>query len=510
MVVSMNYKKIDNIIYLLFGIYFLLPIFLLLIFWFKIYISLPIICMIIFIFYKFYTNKSILSDSDYAKIYNIKKWIMLIILIVLLCFFSGAGGFKYQNWDYNARNAVLNDLVNYDWPVKYNYKTSDAEKLGFNKGILSYYFTYWLPAAMVGKIFGIEVAHKFLFFWQILGLFIFFVFLSRYLKKSNIFYFFIFFAFSGVDIIGNIIFDILNNVDFSMTSLIGIEHIDTFGDYFCFSSFITQVFWVFNQSIPAFIITTLLLNEKNLKNIGIFMLLLIPFSPFPSLGLLYIISIFTLFGYECKEKFQLKRIKKLLTIQNILCFVCVIPIIGLFFLNASSHSSGLILSKTAVKNEETITFIIKYLVLMILEVYLYVALISNERNKKFLLLVSLYLSIIPFYYVGIGLDFCNRVCIPGLMIIFIYVVKYFNNLKINRINYKTIILIIVLLLSSITGINEVRRSYLFSIQNKEMGKSNITDNWETYGTIKNNEVAGFILNFVSKYDDKIFFKYFIR
>ena len=285
------YKKLDAIIYNLFGFYFLFPIFLLVINWFQIYISIPCVILIIYIYYKFICSKTILTEEEYKNIFNLKKWIFLIILVIVFSLLSGSGGFFYQNWDYNARNAVLNDLINFKWPVTYNYNSVDSKILGFDTGILSYYFTYWLPAAGIGKLLGIEAANIFLLLWHIFGLLLFFYFLARYLKKIKISYFFLFFAFSGMDILGRIIINLYEHKVFSITDFIGIEHIDTFGGYFCFSSFVTQVFWVFNQAIPAFIITMVLLNEKNYQNIGILMLFLVPFAPFPSLGLLYLIII---------------------------------------------------------------------------------------------------------------------------------------------------------------------------------------------------------------------------
>lgn len=433
----------------------------------------------------------------------------MIILVIVFSLLSGSGGFFYQNWDYNARNAVLNDLINFKWPVTYNYNSVDSKILGFDTGILSYYFTYWLPAAGIGKLLGIEAANIFLLLWHIFGLLLFFYFLARYLKKIKISYFFLFFAFSGMDILGRIIINLYEHKVFSITDFIGIEHIDTFGGYFCFSSFVTQVFWVFNQAIPAFIITMVLLNEKNYQNIGILMLFLVQFAPFPSLGLLYLIIIFVLWGFECQEKFSLHRIPHLITIQNICCFISVIPIALLFFQNAGNHNSGLIFFRDVNQNASFSSIMFNYLVLMILEVYCYIIIISNKNNKKILLLVGLFLSIIPFYYMGTGLDFCNRVCIPGQIILLCYVIKYFNTRHKNT-NYKTVCLIIILLISSITGMNEVRRSLLYTKKNNINGISNITDNWKTYGTVKSKEVAYFIPNFVTPKKNNFYFKYILK
>ena len=504
------YRKIDNIIYMICGFYFLIPIFLLLLFWFKPYVSIPSIIFICYIFYKFYKSKNYLNDNDYKNIFNIRKWIILILLIIIFVFLSGAGGYFYQNWDYHARNAVLNDLIKYDWPVKYNYNVVDANIMGFNHGILSYYFTYWLPSAMIGKLFGYNAANITLFIYQMFGLLLFFYFLVRYFRKINIRYFFIFFAFSGADIIGRVIIGLINGDYINMGNFLGNTHIDTFGQYFCFSSFVTQVFWVFNQAIPAFIITLLLLNECNFKNIGIYMLLLLPFSPLPSVGLLYLILIFILFGFECKEGLSLSRIRQVFSIQNVLCFVVALPIIVLFFANAGGHQSGFIFFKDGINITDVL---LKYITLLILEVYIYVLLVINKSNCRFLMLTCLFLSIIPLIFIGKGLDFVNRAGIPLQIVLLVFVIKYLNdnkNYTSDKRLFKTSFLVLFLLISSITGANEVNRSIDYTYNNYKNGISNVTDEWHTYGKVDISGNGGYINNFVSPIKNNFYFKYVIR
>ena len=62
--------------------------------------------------------------------------------------------------------------------------------------------------------------------------------------------------------------------------ILGATHIDTANGMFCMSTFVTQLFWVFNQSLPAWLITMLLVNDKSYENLGLMIALLLPLHPF--------------------------------------------------------------------------------------------------------------------------------------------------------------------------------------------------------------------------------------
>ena len=87
------------------------------------------------------------------------------VTALLLSFISGAGEYIYTLQDHAFRRAILRDLINYDWPVIYDYKTQTnpevIEVFGIASGTraFSYYFIYWMPAALIGKIFGFEAGN---------------------------------------------------------------------------------------------------------------------------------------------------------------------------------------------------------------------------------------------------------------------------------------------------------------------------------------------------------------
>jgi len=498
-----KYKKIDRLMYILGFSFFAIPLFIFLLGWYKLYISIPLCILLIIILIFFLKKINYKTEEQYKEIFNFKKWIIVVLLLIGFNFLSGIGGYFFQNWDHNARNAVLHDLIDYDFPVKYDYDDRTGIEAIGDEGYLSYYFSYWLPSAMVGKVFGFDAANLFLFIYQLVGLIIFYYFLCRLFSKIRINYLFIFMAFSGLDVIGQFLTD--------PTKLDFITHIDTWSKYFCTSSTITQLFWVFNQGISTWIIVSMLLNEKGFYNVGIYMLFILLFAPFPAVGLFLILLVFLVFGFYNFNGENLKtrvfdNFKELFSKQNLLVLVVVLFVALFFLINPSGQPKGLIFSKYGVFGD----ILKKYILFWLLEFGIIAFLIINKKNYKHIIGLLLILSIIPFFYIGGGSDFVNRVSLPALMVLTIFVIERLNNFDIKKISCYFIV--VYLLLSSVTGIHEINRSiqYTFNNGNYDINK-NRSDAWKTYGELEGNGARLFASNFSTKYDEEnIIFKYILK
>jgi hypothetical protein len=97
-------------------------------------------------------NTSIRNDS--LHIGELVAFIMILMWVNL----AGAGGYGYQTYDYTIHNGRLLDLVNYSWPVHY----------GPDKNFI-YYVGYFLPSALIGKIFGHTAGMRSMFLWAVIG-----------------------------------------------------------------------------------------------------------------------------------------------------------------------------------------------------------------------------------------------------------------------------------------------------------------------------------------------------
>lgn len=485
---------IDKILITSAILYLVIPIIIQLFFWYNRFLSIPCIIMLIIATYLVIKNIKPLTKEEYKKIFNPQKIIMFIIFILIINIISGAGGIFYQNWDYHGRNAIFHDLINNPWPVKYDYSYLSYESSIFgNSALLNYYFAFWLPGALVGKIFSFEIASLFMLLWQIIGTSLFFYLVIRFMKNIKYRYFIIFLAFGGLNVIGHIL---MNKYMGLPIEPIGVTHIDTSMGIFCMSTFITQLFWVFNQSIPAWIATMLFLQEKDYKTCGYYFALIVPFGPFPMLGLLYIIFTYIIFGKKLNSIINLKRIKELCTIPNFFACISVLPIVFMYTLNESTKGFRIF---EAIKNGNLEEVLIRYILFVILEFFIYIIII-NKKNYKQIIMCFLFFAIAPLFYVG-GPDLGNRATIPLLIILFILVLEFLNKYN-KKIFIRQIIIIVFLGISFITNFNEIYRSLHYTDINYANHLSNFSDAYQTFTTFENKECALFITNFVIKNDKK--------
>ena len=491
-----KYLKIDRFLHK-FGILFLvIPIVIQLFFWYNRLISIPCIILLGIATYFVFKKYKALDYEDYYKIFNKKKILFFIILIIIINVLSGAGGLFPQNWDYHGRNAIFRDLIENSWPVRYDYSSLTYEKSIFgNGGILNYYFAFWLPGALIGKIAGFRIASLFMLLWQTIGVSLFFYYVFRLFKNIKYRYFLIFISFSGLNVIGHIIMNIHWGLPLSP---IGTTHIDTSMGVFCMSSFITQLFWVFNQSIPAWIAVTLFLQQKDYKTCGYFFALLVPFAPFPMLGFLYIIFCTIIFGKNLNKFINLNRIKELITIDNIFGCLSVLPIVFMYTLNESKKGCFIIDNLNNGKLKEVL---FSYAMYVLLEFLVYIIII-NKKNYKQIIMCFVFFSIAPLFYIG-GSDLGNRATIPLLIIMYLLICDRLNVLNLNNKKELTIqiVTIIILLVASITNYNEIYRAVKNEITNYKTGYSNFSDSYHSFHNFEGKEVSIFITNFVVK-DDK--------
>lgn len=126
---------------------------------------------------------------------------------------------------------------------------------------------------------------------------------------------------------------------------------------FQYSSFTTTLFNVFNQSILAWIVTLIILDQKNLRNILFIYSTMLFNGPFPFIGLVPIV-IFKIIDLVKQNEFNIDIIKKNALIQQTTIFLKnekiisfqnligggFLLLIGLsfLFLNVGNHEHGFI------------------------------------------------------------------------------------------------------------------------------------------------------------------------
>jgi hypothetical protein len=159
--------------------------------------------------------------------------------------FGGAGHLLFANPDWHIRDAVLHDLVTSPWPVGYGV-------LDGKESLLRAPVAYYLPAAIVGKLAGLSMAHMAMALWTAAGATLFLLqvlSLTPSRASTALMVVAVIVLFSGFDIIGCL----LNyggrfraNWDIAM-------HLEWWAGNYQYSSMTTQLFWVPNHALGCWL-----------------------------------------------------------------------------------------------------------------------------------------------------------------------------------------------------------------------------------------------------------------
>ena len=153
--------------------------------------------------------------------------------------FGGAGHLFYANADWLVRDAVLMDLAHTAWPPSYGERHGNAM-------ILRTALAYFLPAAMLGSLIGAQFADLLLYAWTGLGAVLFLVLLPLPQQLLRQFLaLVIVILFSGMDAAGVLL--IAGHLPPNAL------HLEWWAHPLQYSSHTTQLFWVPNHALPAWL-----------------------------------------------------------------------------------------------------------------------------------------------------------------------------------------------------------------------------------------------------------------
>lgn len=523
----------------------------------KWYFAIPMsLCIVLAVFLAARDTKAFTPLSfDNLAFARFGVGLILIVAIVLL---SGIGNVFWQNNDHATRNTLFDILVQHSWPPKY---VTDA---GNDIGIV-YYIGFWLPAALFGKIFSLSAGYIFQIVWAVIGLCILWYLLCVIHKKIVLYPLVIFLFFSGMDIIGHslvsVLYDKLSTLQIGTwvfphgTSLT--THIEWWPRYFQFSSHTTQLFWVFNQCIPVWLATILILLEKSNKNLVFIMGLTLLSSTLPFVGLIPIFIWCAVcdhsgelldrpFTHDVKNSFV-----SLFTYQNVIGGGISGIMSFLYLIGNVASTSGVSQSSSPSSSQQFSTVVFMFVVIVWaiifllthkkslsnpfrllcivpavlpayfmakfpnikLEYYLYfvvfefiiLALILLPAFKKSsLFFITLYaLTIIPFFTVGKSIDFCMRASIPLLVVLCLFAISALNKYLNENKQILATLLCIVLMLGAVTPVKEIVRTIeatAYEIETKGSVQNDSKTEHQVFGS----------RNFVGGIEDNIFFEVFSK
>jgi len=430
--------------------------------WLRLPIAIPVVAVIFWVLYQLFKQNPINRSSSKQPLSHFPFYFVLITGIWV--FLSGVGGYAFQNWDHHWRNAVLRDLITYSWPVVYSSPESGPITM------LVYYVGYWLPAALAGRLLGWGFANFILFLWTWLGVLLTILHLNLKLKASLLKAALLLIFFSGMDALGSLFF-----ASGYPTLWPPIQHLEIWAGNLQYSAFSTQLFWVFNQAVPAWLCIALILESDNLpsniqeqapgfkiaQKIFVWSLCFF-FAPLASIGLFPYLLLEWIKGTDIKA--PLKNVR-----FDLLLASAVIVLISYLFFSSNIAAQERGFQALALKD---------ILVFFLLEGGILWLLLAPRlwRDPRWAI-TGFLLFIMPFIQLGNGNDFVMRASIAPLFYLMLWSGKLI--LQKESMRFYRITIIAVLTMGALTPIYEINRSvyrtfqYYFLLDESQRAKPNL-------------------------------------
>ncbi len=467
-------------------------------------------------------NGGSVSDEARGEITITPSFFAFIVIgTILVLYWGGVSEFGCCSSDHRVRYAILNDLVHYKWPIVYDFSTQQnpavIEILGEGKAAFAYYFVFWMIPAVVGKLFGVMAARITLFIWSAIGLILVAIGVSLLYKRTSKVMFMALIFFAGFDVIPYV----YNRINDIPTTWEGWNlHLYIHGNFF-------QIMNVFNQSIPGWLITILLMMSVNSFSIGMLGGLMFCYSPWATIGILPLCickMIINIRGQKAEGSKSKRLVRGIVSPGNLIIpIVCFICFASLYTANSNATgSNGFIWNFYSSK----LTLIKEYLSLFVFDYGIWLLLIlrfaPQHRKDPMLWTAVGTLLILPIYKISIANDFLMRGSLSPMFIISVYsVMMVADQFEICRKSASKLsvaimarIILILAIVAAYTPGNQMLYSALTSY------RMNFTDEPYEYeqdmigsfGNILKEDQLEMVRTqfYVYDYEDTIFFKYLAR
>lgn len=364
-------------------------------------------------------------------------------------YLSGIGGFFAQSLDFNNRNAILHDLLDHPWPV-YFPETDSA---------LTYYLGYWILPALLGKgggllfgpAFAWTLANLMQFLQTVWLLLLAFLLLLSYLRRgehvAGIVLLFIFF--SGMD--GLICF---LREEWS-------PHIEWWSVTWEYPSMTTSLFWVYNQAVPAWIMTLLFLHSAgDIRTYALIGLICLPYAPFPLVGMVVLCA-----GCFCvalvRNRNRKAVWKMVFSPENLLAVMGMIPMLLFLTSNHAVDGDPFHMEMYREYYPTLGNYLYKYVLFLGIEWGIYAAILfSRFRKDPVFLLSCASLALIPLFQMGANYnDFVMRASTPALTLLCVYCIRFLTQPSPRQRRLLSWALAAALTIGALTGATEMKRGF---------------------------------------------------
>ncbi len=453
------------------------------------------------------------KDKDAKELVRLpwKYVVICAVIAVAISFITGVGEFVYTLQDHAFRRAMLRDLINYDWPVIFDSSTqTNPAVIEFfagrgDKWAFCYYFTYLLPAALVGKLGGMTAGCVTLLIWNSIGILLIFIGMTVFAGRPSYAGPFIFIFFAGLDVIPFVV-NAFNHYDWWFW-------MEGYVPYLSYVANFTELCNVFNQVVPCFLIVLLLMIQPGTRSEGLTAGILFAYSPWATIGILPL-AVGAFFRKEGGAGKGIQAVKNIFTPVNILSAGLILFLFGSLYTSNSGSVSFQGLSWTFYENP--LLFAVAYIIFIALEVLPFFLILRRRNGKDPMFIAAMItLMLLPVYVVSEMNDFTMRGSMPALFVIQLYLTSMVSEYALKnevpkdkggRIKAALVALVLILMMFPalenlfVIGGNEIQHSP----RNSEAVGS--------FGNIRDEEhLINCTNNYMSEnYEDSFFFKYLAR
>lgn len=326
-------------------------------------------------------------------------------VVALWAFYSGAGGFTHANMDWEKHFAVLRDLLEQPWPLRYVVDGQAAP--------LSFYLAYYLPAAAVGSVGGWWSACFALCAWTVLGAVLaglwFMLAVERAPFGAAVFFIFA----SGLDFLGERLVE-------GGPLPPGDAHIDWWAGYYFlnFPSHQSQLGWAPHHSLAAWLITGLLATQltagRSLGHAGLLCGLAALWSPFTLVGLVPFALVMAV----------RHRGRAILAPANLVGGLLALLVALFLAANTSDLPKGFMWETVPLVRDWNRLLLVHLLEWGVFYFFASELLQSAQPTRRWLFWTTgVALLLLPFYRLGIYNDWAMRTTIPALLLLWIAVAR---------------------------------------------------------------------------------------
>lgn len=308
-------------------VYLYIPVAIFILTWTRWYVAVPVICISGFCVLKM--TRSWRSRKVGRIPLTPSMLVATLLILALVSYLVGWGGFTPQAMDWHKHNAIMHDLIDCPWPVTY--------RNGDEVSMLAYYIGQYLVPAVFGKLFGsFEAACVACYLWNLAGLTGVSLMLMRVCgadsARRQVICLLVLFLFGGLIALGKACSQALFPELGRMLS-----HAD---HWFCFTRSISLQYspnlvllrWVFNQTLAPWLVVLLFLCDRD--QVRHYVPMALPMALYgilPFLGMVAILVSYALLGLLRDRKAWRDILREVFSAENILCSISLGMVLFLYF-----------------------------------------------------------------------------------------------------------------------------------------------------------------------------------